>query len=397
MDFIQQLFSADSFMPHGTCYMWNTPLIWLHAISDAFITLAYYSIPLTLIYFVRRRKDLAFHWIYICFAIFIIACGTTHLMEIINVWVPVYWLAGVVKAITAAVSVATAILLVFLVPKALALPSPAELQQANAVLQKEITERKLAVERAQKLNADLQLKTTQLEAANKELEAFSYSVSHDLRAPLRHIDGFIELLKTETGENLSTAGQQYLTVISNSARRMGTLIDDLLIFSRMSRAEMQPRSIKMEQLVTESRIEVMRDASGRTIEWNIGPLPEMKIDEILFRQIWLNLLSNAVKYTRNRARAEVAIGCVDRGHEYEFFVKDNGAGFDMKYASKLFGIFQRLHRQEEFEGNGIGLANVRRIVARHGGRTWAEAEVDSGATFYFTLPKNLCPPCAPSY
>ncbi len=389
MDYIQQLFSSNSFMPHGCCYMWNNALIGLHVISDGLITLAYYSIPLTLIYFVRKRKDLAFDWIYICFAIFIVACGTTHLMEIINIWHSNYWLSGAIKGVTATVSVVTAILLVGLVPKALAVPSPEALRQANKVLQKEIAERKLAEERSQKLNNDLQIRTAQLEAANKELEAFSYSVSHDLRAPLRHIDGFIDLLKTETSPDLSTAGQQYLSVISNSARQMGTLIDDLLIFSRMSRAEMQPRPVKMDQLLKESQIEVMRDAEGRTIDWKIAPLPEMRIDETLFRQIWLNLLSNAVKYTRNRSRAEIAVDCVDRGHEYEFSVKDNGAGFDMKYASKLFGIFQRLHRQDEFEGNGIGLANVRRIVARHGGRTWAEAAVDAGATFYFTLPKTL--------
>lgn len=376
-------------MPHGQCYMWNSGVIWLNVISDGLITLAYYSIPLTLIYFVRRRKDLAFDWIYLCFAIFIVACGTTHLMEIVNVWYPNYWLAGTVKAITAVVSVITAVLLVGLVPKALALPSPEQLRRTNGELQKEIAERRLADERSQKLNADLQARTLQLEAANKELETFSYSVSHDLRAPLRHIDGFIELLKMENAEQLPASGQQYLSVISNSARKMGTLIDDLLVFSRMSRAEMQPRSVKMDQLVAEARVEVMSDATGRTIEWTVSPLPEMKLDETLFRQIWLNLLSNAVKYTRNRPKAEIVIDCIDRGHEYEFSVKDNGTGFDMKYASKLFGVFQRLHRQEEFEGNGIGLANVRRIVARHGGRTWAEAELNVGATFYFTLPKTL--------
>lgn len=389
MDFLRNLLSADSFMPHGCCYMWNAGLIALHVISDGLIALAYYSIPLTLIYFVRRRKDLAFDWIYICFAGFIVACGTTHLMEVVNVWYPNYWLAGVVKGITAVISVITAALLVAVVPKALALPSPEELRETNKALQKEITERKLAVDRSQKLNSDLQSRTTQLEAANKELEAFSYSVSHDLRAPLRHIDGFIELLKMEKDSNLTPAGQQYLSVIASSARQMGTLIDDLLIFSRMSRAEMQRRPVNMDQLLKESQSEVMRDAEGRVIEWTISPLPEMTIDVILFKQIWLNLLSNAVKYTRNRSRAEITVGCVDRGYEYEFFVKDNGAGFDMKYASKLFGIFQRLHRQEEFEGNGIGLANVRRIVARHGGRTWAEAELDAGATFYFTLPKAI--------
>lgn len=387
MDFIRRIFSTDGFMPHGCCYIWNPHVIWLHVISDAVITLAYYSIPLALIYFVRHRKDLAFDWIFICFATFIVACGTTHAMEILNIWYPTYWLSGIIKAITAIVSIATAILLIRLVPQALALASPQQLRENNEALQREISERKQAAARIESLNKELLRQAEKLEAANKELEAFGYSVSHDLRAPLRHIDGYVDLLSQESSK-LDEAGQRYMKVISDSARQMGMLIDNLLTFSRMGRSAMQLTQVETSSLVAEVREELSHDAKDRDIKWKIVPLPTVFVDKALFKQIWINLLGNAIKYTSYRSQAEIAVGYREDEKDYEFFVKDNGAGFDMQYADKLFGIFQRLHFKEEFEGTGIGLANVKRIVARHGGRVWAQGEVDKGATFYFTIPKT---------
>jgi signal transduction histidine kinase len=378
------LLSTNEFMPHGMCYEWDPKVIGLHVVSDALIALAYYSIPLTLVYLVRRRKDLVFDWIFLCFAAFIVACGTTHLMEIYNIWHPTYWLSGAIKAITAAVSIVTAILLMRLVPKALALPSPTQLRNANDSLRTEIKERTMAVERAESLNNKLATQASQLEESNQELEAFAYSVSHDLRAPLRHIDGYVDLLKAESP--LNEDGTRYAKVISDSARQMGALIDDLLAFSRMGRAALLPASVDMNELVEEVRERLKPDEAGREIIWKVAPLPVVIADRNLFRQVWLNLLGNAIKYSRNRERAEITIGFRKLEREHEFFVQDNGAGFDMKYADKLFGIFQRLHFKEEFEGTGIGLANVRRIVSRHGGRTWGEGEPQVGATFFFTLP-----------
>ncbi len=385
MGFLQRLFSADGFMPHGMCYMWNPDVIWLNVISDATITLSYYSIPLTLVYFVRKRKDLVFDWMFLCFAAFIVACGTTHLMEIYNIWHPVYWLSGIIKAFTAIVSIITAILLIRIVPLALTLPSPAQLRQSNEALQREIREREEAAIKISALNEALVRQKAQLETANNELETFAYSVSHDLRAPLRHIDGFVDLLREEGGPT-TNAGQRYMKVIADSATQMGVLIDNLLAFSRMGRSGMTPEWVDCNEMVESVRDEFAIDTKGRTIEWHIDPLPKVYVDKALFRQVWANLLSNAIKYTRQRDRAEISIGCREERNEYEFFVKDNGAGFDMQYASKLFGVFQRLHFKEEFEGTGIGLANVRRIIARHGGRTWAQGEPQKGATFFFTLP-----------
>lgn len=251
---------------------------------------------------------------------------------------------------------------------------------------RDITERKRAQEQIAKLHADLQTHAAQLEMANQELEAFSYSVSHDLRAPLRHIDGFVKLLARQAGEKLDERGRRYLDIIADSARQMGMLIDDLLVFSRMSRSELRHARVSLDALVHEAIHGLEGEINGRPIRWKIGSLPEVEADPAMLRQVWVNLIANAVKYSRPRNPAEIEIGCSSENGEFVFFVRDNGVGFDMQYAHKLFGVFQRLHRPEEFEGNGIGLAHVRRIIHRHGGRTWAEAKPDGGATFFFSLP-----------
>jgi PAS domain S-box-containing protein len=230
----------------------------------------------------------------------------------------------------------------------------------------------------------------QLQAANQELEAFSYSVSHDLRAPLRHINGFVDMLSRQSAEKLDEHGQRYLKIIADAARQMGDLIDDLLVFSRMGRAELRHQNVDVTALAHEAVAGFAAEIAGRNVVWNISSLPHVQADHAMLRQVLVNLVSNAIKYTRPRDPARIEIGCRDEADngEFVFFVRDNGVGFDMQYVDKLFGVFQRLHRSEEFEGTGIGLANVRRIVLRHGGRTWAEGKIDSGATLYFTLPRT---------
>ena len=263
--------------------------------------------------------------------------------------------------------------------------------QPTALLEtnNDITERKRREQEARVLNEELAKRTAELEAINRELEAFAYTISHDLRAPLRHIAGFTELLQKNSASLLNEKSQRYVTMILESANRMGNLIDDLLAFSRIGRAETHKTPVSLDQLVQEALSEVRQETDGRIIVWKVGELPAWYGDRSMLRLALVNLISNAVKFTRTRALAEIEIGCREQDqNQVVVFIRDNGVGFDMKYINKLFGVFQRLHGPEVFEGTGIGLATVQRIVHRHGGRAWAEGLVDKGATFYFSLSKS---------
>jgi PAS domain S-box-containing protein len=254
---------------------------------------------------------------------------------------------------------------------------------------RDVSDRRKAEEEVTRLYAELEqrvnLRTAELESANKELEAFSYSVSHDLRAPLRAMDGFSQAVLEDYGGLLPVEGRRQLETIREGAQRMGELIDALLTFARLSRHAVNRQPINTGQLVQGVLDELGSPWPGRKVDVRIGTLPISSGDPVLLRQVWMNLLSNALKYTRKRERALLEIGCERTGGVDAFFVRDNGTGFDMRYVDKLFGVFQRLHRAEDFEGTGVGLAIVQRIVQRHGGRAWAEAVVDKGSTFHFTL------------
>lgn len=255
----------------------------------------------------------------------------------------------------------------------------------------DITERKQLQYELEQANSWLEFKvqqrTAQLEASNKELEAFSYSVSHDLRAPLRHINGYVDLLSKKYYESLDEKARNYIEVISGASKKMGILIDDLLEFSKTGRKEFLNSEVDLNLVIQEILKELEADLKGRKINWNIQDMPHVFGDNALLKQAWKNLIGNAIKYTRKTSLPKISIGYKDETNYFVFFVRDNGVGFDMRYAHKLFGVFQRLHSQAEFEGTGIGLANVQRIIHKHAGKVWAEAELDKGATFYFSLPK----------
>jgi PAS domain S-box-containing protein len=523
MESFRQLLSPD-FMPHGYCYLWDPRMVWLHVISDGLIALSYYCIPVVLIYFIRKNRGLPFHRIFWMFGTFILACGTTHLMEIWNVWHGSYLVAGVIKAITAAVSVIAVATLIPLVPKVISLPGRMHLQEENRKLEREmverkraeetvkeslttsqtalkaladqkfaldqhaivavtdvqgtityandkfcaisqysrqeligqnhrilnsghhpkeffqqmyhtigngkvwhgeiknrakdgsiywvdativpfagadgkprqyvairadITERKRAEEEVHRLHEELEQRviqrTAQLEAANQELEAFSYSVSHDLRAPLRHISGFSQLLVDEFGSTLEPSAQKYVERIQAGTHKMGLLVDELLNLARVGRHAVNREVTKLNAIVAEVVAILQPESEGRQVEWAIADLPALECDPVLVRQVFQNLLANALKFTRCRAHALIEVSHHEEDGQAVFMVRDNGIGFNMKYVDKLFGVFQRLHRAEDFEGTGIGLATVQRIVQKHGGRAWAEGELDKGAAFYFTL------------
>jgi PAS domain S-box-containing protein len=655
MDFLRQVFGAGEFMAHGYCYMWNPGLVWLHVISDSLIALSYFTIPFTLLWFVRKRRDLPFSWIFLLFGAFIVACGATHVMEVWNLWHAQYWLAGGLKAVTALASVATAILLVRLVPQALELPNLSDWARANVVLEseiherreleidlrmsesrfreqaelldltfdavivrnlrneitywnhgaeelygwraqeilgkvthellqtvfakelaeveaetrergswegelmhrrrdgsvvtvssrwvlrrdgdgvpngilesnrdisakreaeesrrqseernrlyeirfrllidavkdyaivsldagglvtswnsgaqrlkgysaeeivgqhvrrlylkediergkleeelrraaaeghveeegwrlrkdgsrfwaevvttalrdaggeligfvkidKDITSRHASEEQIRKLNLELTQRVDELGSANRDLESFSYSVSHDLRAPLRRVDGFARILKQEHSAKMTPDAIHYLDRILTAATHMGQLIDDLLNLARIGRLELRRERAQIAGLVKQAIAELPTEAQERNIEWWVEPLPELDCDARLLKLVFANLLSNAVKFTRKQANAVIEVGSRVTDGQPTIFVRDNGVGFDTQYADKLFGVFQRLHRQEDFEGTGIGLATVQRIVRRHGGEIWAESKVNSGTTFFFTLgPRSEAP------
>gem|GEM_PF-6659777 len=256
------------------------------------------------------------------------------------------------------------------------------------IRQLQLSQQQQSTARISELNRSLKQQVERLTAANRELADVSYTISHDLRAPLRHIAGFVELLTANSQNKLDDQSRHYLQVISGSTEKMGALVDGLLAFSHLGRTELTLRPVDLNRLAGEVIAALTNDLGGREIKWQVARLPEVVGDAALLREALYNLLGNAVKFTRFRSQARVEIGSYDAQSETVLFVRDNGVGFDSRYVHKLFGIFQRLHAAEEFEGVGIGLANVQRIIARHGGRVWAEGVVDSGATFWFTIPKK---------
>jgi len=381
----KDLFDTTSFMPHGHCYLWLRSLLALHIISDSLIALSYYSIPITLMYFAKNKTHLPYRWVFRMFGVFIVACGTTHLMEVITIYIPLYWLSGSLKAVTALLSAAAAITIIPLVPKALTLRDPLEFE---AELTRR-TERAEAQEEIRRLNEDLERKVTQrtlqLTVANKDLEAFSYSISHDLRAPLRGIDGFSRILLETQSHRLDAEGLGYLNRVCAAVKRMGSLIDDMLALSRLSRTEMRRESVDLSVMGGDIFRELQEMDPRRQLHATTTPNLIVQGDSHLLRAVLENLIGNAWKFTSHRQEAKIVLGVEEIEGIPTYFVRDNGAGFDMAHCDQLFGAFQRLHSTEEFPGNGIGLASAQRIIHRHGGRIWAKGEVDRGATFYFTI------------
>lgn len=386
LDLIATIFSADGFIPHGHCYLWQPGVLWLHVVSDAFIALSYFSIPITLIYFVRQRKDLEFDWMYICFAVFILACGTTHLMDIWNVWHPTYWLSGGIKAITAMASIPTAFLLIRLVPMALSLPSPSKLKNINQQLQSEIVER-------EKIEEHLYQKNIELENANQAKDRFLAGMSHELRTPLNAIIGFTGTLLMKLPGPLTADQDKQLHTIQNSAHHLLSLINDLLDVAKIEAGqvelEMVPVACQTVIQEVQETLRPMAEQKGLMLKVDLPSDPTLVItDQRALKQILLNLVNNAIKFTDAGSITIHMDQQAENGYVItRFNVIDTGIGIQSEDQSKLFQAFSQVDSgsTRRYDGTGLGLYLSKKLAYLLNGRLSFESEYGKGCTFILEL------------
>lgn len=405
-----------TFMGHGHCYLWRSDLVLLHSISDTLIAGSYFTIPLALYVLVYKRKDLEYQWMFVLFAVFIFSCGLTHLVAVYNIWNGAYYVSGILKALTAAVSMLTAALIWPLIPKALALPRPMELQAANEQLQGEIARRSLSeshlervrielerrvdelthtkerleqeIERRRTLELQEREKTEALRRSNEDLEQFAFIASHDLREPLRKLMAFTQLLMTGKYGQFNEKGDQFVRYIREAAERMDALLNSLLNYSRISSRPEDDEDIHLGQVVAEAckDLQLRIEESGASVQ--VDELCHVHGNAVQLRQLMQNLLGNALKYRAPNVPPVIHIhsDVESQSGRCKVFVADNGIGFDMIYSEQIFDVFKRLHGRGEYEGTGMGLAICRKIVERHGGRITVESEEGKGTEFCFDLP-----------
>ncbi len=420
MSSILDFFNSDEFMPHGHCFLWEPQILWLHVISDADIAAAYFSIPFALIYFIRKRRDIPFPLVFWLFGAFIVLCGTTHLMSILTIWKPDYALEGVIKAATAIVSITTFFYIARMMPQALSLASPTTLATLNEELQENITQRDKAERELknayrqmesniQERTAELTYKNQMLEneilernriegklnkaldeltKSNNELQRFAYICSHDLQEPARMVSSYSKLLALKIEGKLDGDAEKYLHFMHEGADRIQEMIKSILSYSRIESKENQHEPVDLNNVVRDvlNFLQPVIEETGAVI--NVGTLPKIYGDKIQFVQMFQNLIGNGIKFRKKGVIPEINVYCEELPDRWQFMVQDNGIGISEEYLEKIFIIFQRLNRKEDYPGSGIGLAICKKIVERYGGRIWAESVEDLGTTFYFTIPKN---------
>jgi signal transduction histidine kinase len=399
-----------NFMPHGHCYQWLPSLLWLQVVSNSIIALAYFLIPFVLIYFVRKRTDLVFKMIFVLFGIFIVSCGTTHIMDIITIWYPYYWLDGFLRAFTALVSIFTGIFLLPLIPKAIALPSPTqlqiqvderikaeealkfaheELQRVNNQLEQKVEERTAELSLAnQKLIEEIaqrQKIENELIRANEDLEQFAYIASHDLQEPLRMVSNYTQLLGLRYKDKLDNDANDFIEFAREGVKRMQMLIEDILSFSRIGRVNNHVKPVNLNEVLGQVLENLKLAISEGNINIIAGQLPTIETDRTQIFQLFQNLIGNAVKY-RSDLSPSIHISAEKKEGEWSFSVEDNGIGVESQYFERIFMMFQRLHTKEKYPGTGMGLAICKKIVNHYGGRIWLNSQEGKGSIFYFTLP-----------
>lgn len=368
----------NGYLPHGYCINWSPALLGTYVISDILIFLAYLSMPLAMAYFVRRRPDFPYKWLLWMFAAFILACGATHLMGSIVMWQPLYWVDAGLKAATALISVATAIVLWPMIPHALRAPSHGQLAAINEELRKEIAER-------QRFEEELHLANEALLKSNLHLQHFAHVAAHDLQTPLRTVSIYVQLLQREIEGQLGEDTAQWMGWIQGATGRMQALVDDLLAYSRLDSQSKAFEPVDCQRVFEEVTANLAERIEKAEAEVACSGLPRVVGDRTQLAQVLQNLIENGLKY--NTAQPpRVAISAERREAEWVFSVADNGIGIDPQYHERIFEIFRRLHTQSEYPGTGIGLAICQKVVERHGGRIWVESGAGAGSTFRFSLP-----------
>lgn len=376
--------ASTGLLPHGYCFLRKPDLIWLHVISDAVIALAYFMIPVLLVYFMRRvRTRIDFRWAISLFAAFIVLCGTGHILDIVVIWEPIYYLQGWVRALTAAVSLATALAIVPLVPRLLSMRTPDELEKANTRLRAEAAAREVAEE-------DLRRSLADLNRAVHELEQFAYITSHDLQAPLRNIAGFSQLLSRRYSQQLDGDALEFLQFIEQGVRQMQALIQDLLQLSRVGRTEARPERRPLDEPLRAALKALRPDIEAGRAIIEFGPMPEVPAVQTLLVQMFQNLIGNAIKFQQPGTQPRVQLAAEREEKSVHLTVRDNGIGVPADQLENIFAVFRRLHSADQYEGTGIGLAICRKIVQHHRGEIWAESD-DTGTTIHVRLPLEPAP------
>lgn len=368
---LEYLFGAASFVPHGYCLLWRPDLVALHAVSDLMIALAYFSIPVGLFFLARARPDLEHKRIFLLFAAFILLCGMTHVVGLITLWAPIYGLHGLIKATTAIVSLIAAYSLWPILPRIFNIPALSGLRQANQEMAQAI--------------ADHDVLVTNFTAARKDLEDFANTVAHDLRSPLRAINGFSQILTDDYSSRLDPKACEMLDRMREATLNMSRLIDELLYLSQLRQVPLKKAEVDLSEMARQVIAELRKEEPQRQVEVSIMDGIVATCDRDLTGIAIRHLLQNAWKFTSKQASARIEFGEKSEGGKRVLYVRDNGIGFDMAYSEKLFQPFQRLHTAGEYAGSGIGLAIVTRVIQRHGGEIAAEAELGKGTSFTFSL------------
>ncbi|KTD26110.1 two-component sensor histidine kinase [Legionella lansingensis] len=364
MEAIDNFFQTQGFMPHGMCLLWKPAILWTMVIGNAVTALAYFIIPIALIYLILKRRDIGFKWMFVLFGLFILACGLTHVMSIVTLWKPMYGLEALVLAFTGIVSLLTAILIWPLLPILFKIPSPWQLEKMNEALNQ----------------------------SNKELDDFAYIASHDLKEPLRGINNFSSFLLEDYYDKLDEEGKEQLNTLKRLSQRMEALINDLLIYSRAGRAELVYQPCNLNEVV-ENKLQLL-DSYLKENNANViikRPLPMIVCDKARVGEIFHNLIVNAIKYNNSEEKT-VTIDFKEANDHYVFSIEDNGIGIAAEHFDNIFKIFKRLHGRDEYGGGtGLGLTLIKKIIERHKGKIWLDSQVDKGTTFYFSIIKALKP------